>query len=118
MGRLFAGTPLDRPPRCERCGELEEACQCPPPPVARKHTPPEKQTARIQVEKRPKGKVVTVVRGLDPEGTDLESLTSTLKSTCGTGGTVKEGTIEIQGDHRDRVEAALSKQGFKVKPGK
>lgn len=118
MGRLFAGTPLDRPPRCERCGELEQACLCPPQVEPRKVTPPEKQTARIQVEKRPKGKVVTVVRGLDAAGTDLESLTSTLKNSCGTGGTVKEGTIEIQGDHQARVEAALSKQGFKVKGGK
>ncbi len=117
MGRLFAGTPLDRPPRCERCGELEAACQCPPEVSARVLIPPEKQTARIQVEKRPKGKVVTVVRGLDPAGTDLEGLLREMKGACGSGGTVKDGAIEIQGDHRARVESTLAGKGFKLKGG-
>ena len=60
MGRLFAGTPFDRPPTCERCGQLESACSCPPVAAEPVRIPPEKQTARLRVERRPKGKVVTV----------------------------------------------------------
>ena len=82
--RLFEGTPWDRPPRCERCGELEEVCTCPPPP--RVLTPPEKQTARLAVEKRKKGKVVTVVRGLAADDNDLPGLLGRLKAACGAGG--------------------------------
>jgi translation initiation factor 1 len=76
---------------------------------------PETQTARIKLEKRPKGKVVTAVSGLDPEGNDLEELAATLKSRCGSGGTVKDGVIELQGDHVNTVETALKSIGYRVK---
>src|SRR5947209_5826063 len=98
MGRLFAGTPWDRPLTCERCGQPESACQCPPVEEEPELIPPEKQTARLKVEKRPRGKVVTVVSGLDPGGNDLTALATTLKGKCGSGGTVKEGLIEVQGE--------------------
>lgn len=117
MGRLFAGTPWDRPPTCERCGELESVCRCPPPTVEPVRLPPGSQTARLRVEKRPKGKVVTVVRNLDPAGNDLDALAATLKGRCGTGGTVKDGQIELQGDHLDAAEAALLALGYKAKRG-
>jgi translation initiation factor 1 len=113
--RLFAGTPWDRPPSCERCGKPEAECSCPavvPEPV---RLPPGSQTARLHVEKRAKGKVVTVVAGLDPEGNDLASLASTLKSRCGAGGTVKDGQIELQGDRLDAAEAALAGLGYKTR---
>jgi translation initiation factor 1 len=115
LGRLFAGTPFDRPPTCDRCGKLESECVCPPLVVERVWLAPETQTARLKVEKRPKGKVVTVVNGLDPEGNDLDELAARLKSRCGTGGTVKDGSIELQGDHLAAVEAALNGIGYKVK---
>jgi translation initiation factor 1 len=114
MQRLFAGTPWDRPPRCERCGQLEADCTCPPPAVEPVRIPPETQTARLRVEKRAKGKVVTVVGGLDPEGNDLPALAARLKQRCGTGGTVKDGTIELQGNHRAEAEALLGAIGYKV----
>lgn len=119
MGRLFAGTQWDRPPHCERCGALESECSCPPPdPAPPERIDPSKQTARIRVEKRPKGKMVTTVRGLDPQGNDLTALAGNLKSAIGGGGTVKEdGSIEIQGDHPDRVEAILSTIGYRTKRG-
>lgn len=117
MQRLFSGTPFDRPPTCDRCGKLESECTCPPPVVEKVLTPPEKQTARVKVEKRPKGKVVTVVSGLDPVGNNLEDLTTKLKAKCGSGGTLKEGLIEIQGDQFAKVEEALTKIGYKVKKG-
>jgi translation initiation factor 1 len=111
--RLFEGTEFDRPPRCERCGELEEDCQC--PPEAAPLTPPEKQTARLAIEKRKKGKVVTVIRGLEPAGNDLPALLTKLKSVCGAGGTISEDGIEIQGKHLERLRETLGQIGYRVK---
>jgi translation initiation factor 1 len=85
--------------------------------VEPKCIPPERQTARLRVEKRPKGKVVTVVTGLDAEGNDLASLATQLKSKCGTGGTVKDGVIELQGAHLDAAEKALAGMGYKTRKG-
>jgi len=114
MQRLFAGTPWDRPPTCERCGKPEAECDCPPPVIEPKRLPPETQTAKVRREKRAKGKVVTVVGNLDPEGNDLAALAVQLKTRCGAGGTVKDGLIEIQGDHVAAVEAALRGLGYKT----
>ncbi len=111
--RLFEGTQWDRPPRCERCGELEESCTCSPPP--RVLTPPEKQTARLNVEKRKKGKVVTVVRGLPAEENDLPALLGQLKTACGAGGTAKDDLLEIQGNHLARVRDLLAGLGYRVR---
>jgi len=60
------------------------------------------------------GKVVTVVRGLPP-GAALLALAANLKRICGAGGTVKDGVLEIQGDHRDRLAGDLRTQGYTVK---
>ena len=117
MGRLFAGTPLDRPPRCERCGALESECVCPPAEPEPKRLPPGSQTARLRVERRPKGKTVTAIAGLDPEATDLPALAATLKSRCGTGGTAKPDSIELQGDHLDAAESVLAAIGYKTRRG-
>ena len=111
--RLFEGTKWDRPPHCERCGELEEICTCPPPPKVL--TAPEKQTARLNVERRKKGKVVTVVRGLPAEENDLPALLGQLKTACGAGGTVKDDLLEIQGNHLARVRDLLAGLGYRVR---
>ena len=60
-----------------------------------------------------RGKVVTVVTGLP--GADLATVASDLKRRCGSGGTVKDGTVELQGDHRDKTAALLRKRGYQVK---
>ena len=60
-----------------------------------------------------RGKVVTVVRGLPPNA--LAETASDLKRQCGAGGAVKEGAVEIQGDHRDKVAARLQSRGYDVK---
>ncbi len=112
--RLFEGTQFDRPPRCDRCGQLETDCQCPPPPPPR--IPPADQTARITIEKRKRGKVVTAIHGLPAVGNDLPQLLTTLKNACGAGGTLKEEAIEIQGKQAQRVREVLLQLGFKVKP--
>lgn len=111
--RLFAGTEFDRPPTCERCGKLEEVCNCPPEPAAKLE--PGKQTARLAVEKRKKSKTVTVVRGLPAEGNDLPELLTKLKSACGAGGTLKDEELEIQGNNLDRVRTELTKLGYRTK---
>jgi translation initiation factor 1 len=61
------------------------------------------------------GKGVSVITGLPLAGTELEALATRLKRLCGAGGAVKEGSIEIQGDHRDRLVAELVKLGFEAK---
>jgi translation initiation factor 1 len=76
---------------------------------------PEVQTAHIRREKRAHGRVVTVVSNLDPEDNDLASLAAQLKTRCGAGGTVKDGLIEIQGDHVATVQTALRELGYKTK---
>lgn len=59
------------------------------------------------------GKIVTVVRGLPTAA--LADTASDLKRLCGSGGAVKEGAIEIQGDHREKVAARLETKGYRVK---
>ena len=72
--------------------------------------------ARIWRESKGRGgKSVTLVRGLPMAGPALEQLGKQLRTTCGSGGTVKDGVIEIQGDHRERVAQALAKLGHRAK---
>jgi len=111
--RLFAGTPFDISPKCDRCGVLDADCQCPPLPMGR--IPPNQQTATLTVEKRKKGKVVTVIRGLTERANDLPALLSQLKSQCGAGGTIQEDCVEIQGEHVGRIRETLTAIGYKVK---
>jgi translation initiation factor 1 len=115
MTRLFAGTPLDRPPVCERCGKLESDCTCPPVPPQKKFVPPEKQTARLSVERRSKGKTVTVVKGLASADNDLPALLKQLKNHCGAGGTLTGDELEIQGEHLERLRKLLGEIGYRVK---
>lgn len=61
------------------------------------------------------GKGVTLVKGLGLEGDALTTLAKALKATCGSGGTVKDGVVEVQGDHCDKVIAWLAAKGWKVK---
>lgn len=61
------------------------------------------------------GKVVTLIAGVRGAPAQLDELATTLKRQCGTGGAVKDGQIEIQGDHRDRLAVILADLGYKVK---
>ena len=61
------------------------------------------------------GKTVTAIYGVALTEDKLKELAGVLKRLCGTGGTVKDGTIEIQGDHRDKIVAALEQRGYTVK---
>ncbi len=78
--------------------------------------PPAQQTAHIRREKKGRGgKTVSVILNLQLTPDDLKALASQLKAACGTGGTVKDGAIEIQGDHRDTLTAQLQALGYKTK---
>ncbi|MGR5095743.1 stress response translation initiation inhibitor YciH [Vibrio maritimus] len=71
---------------------------------------------RIQKQtKGRKGKGVSIITGLDLDDAPLKLLAAELKKVCGCGGSVKDGTIEIQGDARDKIKAALEKKGYTVK---
>ncbi len=111
--RLFEGTEFDIPPRCDRCGKLVEECDCGPVPP--KPKPPAKQTARIRLEKRKRGKQVTVIQGLDPVGDHLKHVLTQLKNACGAGGTVQDEQVELQGNHVERVVQLMSEMGYKTK---
>jgi translation initiation factor 1 len=97
---------------CPGCGEPAAHCRC----RLRESVPKGDGIVRVSREtKRRKGKGVTLISGvpLHPEG--LRDLARELKQTCGSGGTVKEGIIEIQGDHRDALMERLREKGYRVK---
>lgn len=108
--RLFSGTPWDKPPVCDRCAKLESECQCAPLPM-----PADQQPVKLAFEKRAKGKMVTVVRGLLDLEVHQQALLADLKNACGAGGTLIENGLELQGDHRDRLRKLLIARGFPVK---
>lgn len=62
-----------------------------------------------------KGKGVTTISGVAQPESELKALLKRLKKSCGTGGSLSEGVIEIQGDHRDKIKAMLEKEGYQVK---
>lgn len=86
------------------------------PATAPKRTPQKVHTVRVGRETAGRrGKGVTTVFDLPLTLDAVGDLAAALKQACGTGGTVKDGKIEIQGDHRDKVAAELEKRGYKVK---
>ncbi len=97
--------------RCRKCGS--DPCRC---RRATKSLPPAQQVAHIRREKKGRrGKTVTVIQNLQLSADDMKALSKHLKQTCGSGGTVKDGNIEIQGDHRDKVADELGALGYKTK---
>ena len=75
-----------------------------------------KQTVRVTLDKKRRaGKSVTVASGFQHTPETLASVAQTLKKRCGSGGTAKDGEIEIQGDHVAKVKTELEKLGYRVK---
>ena len=97
---------------CPRCGKLPVRCWCEKKSEASKGD----GVVRVGREtKGRKGKSVTVVTGISLGEEELRQLATMLKRKCGSGGTLKNGVIEIQGDHRDSIVTELEGQGFAVK---
>ena len=97
---------------CPDCRQPVASCTCrqtPPRPVG-------DGTARVSRESKGRGgKTVTLVRGLALDDAALAQLGKLLRTGCGSGGTVKDGVIEVQGDHADQVLDLLRKQGHAAK---
>ena len=84
--------------------------------AGRREAPPPPNDGIVRVSRETsgrRGKTVTVVRGIPPR--ELASVASDLKRQCGSGGSAKDGVVEIQGDHRPKVVARLEAQGYRVK---
>ncbi len=119
--RLVYSTDGDgRPPRRPRDPQSGNSGGMPAPqPLDRRpapSTPPVDGVIRIFRERSGRrGKVVTVIRGLPDRGPALEARAAELKRLCGAGGTVKDGAIEIQGDHREQIAERLRAMGLRVK---
>jgi len=101
---------------CSKCQKPVSSCTCkkkrPEPP------PPFKTDGIIRIRRETKGrkgKTVTTVFGFDLDDKALKDLAKDLKQHCGTGGSVKDGMIVIQGDHRDSVKGILEESGFRAK---
>ncbi len=90
---------------CPTCGLPKELCVC--ETIAK-----ESQKITVAIEKKKFGKKYTVVKGIDDRDINLKDVTKRLKSELACGGTVKEGVIELQGDHKARVKKFLAELGF------
>ena len=98
---------------CPVCRAPVSSCVCGKPAVPR---PSADGTVRVSRETKGRGgKAVTLVRGLALDGEALAALGKRLRTGCGSGGTVKDGVIEVQGDHCERVMALLVQEGHRVK---
>lgn len=97
---------------CPSCRQAAADCRC----SKTKPIPAGDGIVRVSREtKGRKGKGVTLIKGLALDEAGLTSLAKQLKASCGSGGTVKDGVIEIQGDHLETVMARLTQAGHKVK---
>jgi translation initiation factor 1 len=103
---------------CPACRKPLTACVC---KALKEAAPPNRDgtgdgIVRVSRESKGRGgKTVTLVRGVALDGDALAALGKRLRTACGAGGTLRDGVLEIQGDHRERVIALLAAQGFVVK---
>ena len=101
--------------KCPKCGWPQRDCQC-SQRRAGNATVPERVVAKLRVEKKGRrGKTFTVVYDLPSNDAFLKDLGQRLKRACGTGGAIADGTIELQGDLRERVRPFLEGLGYIVK---
>jgi len=97
---------------CPHCGRAVAQCVCRKSPRAARGD----GIVRIRREvKGRRGKTVTAISGVPLPETELRALAGELKRLCGTGGSAKDGVVEIQGDHRDALAEALRELGYTVK---
>ncbi len=112
--RLVYSTDAGRVDTCPTCGQSYKRCHCDTSTTGAS----KKSDGIVRVMRDRKGrggKTVTVIDGVMESEAELSKLAQQLKKLCGSGGTVKDGKIEIQGDHCDKVQARLTEMGYKVK---
>jgi len=113
MSRSSIVYSTDQGRMCPQCRQAVSLCQC---NAIEKSIVKGDGIVRIAREtKGRKGKGVSLVTGLPLDESGLKKLAASLKAHCGTGGTIKNGVIEIQGDHRDKLLKFLQDQGYKAK---
>lgn len=113
--RLVYSTDSGRVTHCPICGQPYKHCLC---DQSIGETPTKKSDGIVRIMRDRKhrgGKTVTVISGVPASADALAVLAQQLKKLCGSGGTIKDGTIEIQGDHCDKVQTKLTEMGYKVK---
>lgn len=114
--RLVYSTDGGRVNTCPVCGKSYKKCRC--EELTSSQTPSKKQDGIVRIMRDRKhrgGKTVTVITGIPASDDTIASLAHQLKKLCGSGGTVKDGSIEIQGDYCEKVQAKLTELGYKVK---
>lgn len=109
-GRLVYSTDGGR--TCPRCRRAIATCRCKPSSASSARQGPVR--VRLDTKKR-RGKVVTLVEGIVLPPAELTKLAKALKRRVGSGGTAKDGVIELQGDHRDVVSVELEQRGYRVR---
>ncbi|WP_394060727.1 translation initiation factor [Alcaligenes sp. WGS1538] len=113
LSRLVYSTEQGR--MCPGCGQPRAQCCCEQECRQERLSRPQGPVRLTLETKGRKGKGVTVVEGLVMNEPDLKALVKELKNACGAGGTLKDGVLEIQGDHRAVVQARLEQRGLTVK---
>jgi len=109
LGGLVYSTDSGR--HCPDCGQPVAACVC-----GQSQVPAGDGIARVRRESKGRGgKTVTTVSGVPLAEAELKELASALKRRCGTGGALKDGIIEIQGEHVELLLEELARRGFKAK---
>lgn len=91
---------------CPKCGLPKEACVC-------EQIGKDAQKIRVSTDKKRYGKIVTLITGFD-KGVDIKKISKTLKNELACGGTHKDNTIELQGDHTKKIKPILEELGFFV----
>jgi translation initiation factor 1 len=103
--------PLERRAYSEFGGNVSNSAA-----TSRPDVPPNQQQLKVQASRKGrKGKTVTIVSGFQVSSDTLTDLAKKLKNHCGAGGAVKEDTIEVQGDHGDKIQQFLVELGYKAK---
>ncbi len=114
--RLVYSTDGGRVHTCPVCGQAYNYCRC--DQSSTQQTAPKKSDGVVRIMRDRKhrgGKTVTVITGVPASNEAIMALAQQLKKLCSSGGTVKDGVIEIQGDHCEKVQTKLSELGYRVK---
>jgi len=111
--RLVYSSDGGRVTTCPACGQPYKNCRCSSSDAVAKKGD---GIARVTRERKGRGgKTVTIITGIAASADVIASVAQQLKKLCGSGGTIKDGVIEIQGDHCEKVQAKLTEMGYRVK---